>query len=88
MTLALEYSTDAGVTWTPAASVTAFAVARRELTLQSAFEAAFARLPAARYLQVRVTWSSVSDWAPVLTGIWAEIRNCTTMPRHVAAGSW
>lgn len=70
--LALEYSTDAGVTWFPAAGVTAFAAARRELTLQSAFESAFARLPASRYLQVRVIWDSVSDWAPVLTGIWAE----------------
>lgn len=24
------------------------------------------------FLQIRVQWSSVSDWAPVLTGLWAE----------------
>jgi hypothetical protein len=25
-----------------------------------------------RFLQLTVSWSGVSDWAPVLTGVWAE----------------
>lgn len=29
-------------------------------------------LAVSRYLQLRVSWSSVADWSPVLTGVWAE----------------
>ncbi|MDP9364125.1 MAG: hypothetical protein M3Q10_07860, partial [Chloroflexota bacterium] len=65
-TVALDWSTDAGQSWTPAA-VRAGGYAR-------AFGLA-ADLPpgtAARFLQLRVRWESVLDWAPVLTGVWAD----------------
>ena len=43
--------------------------AERVVTLRAevASEAAVSR-----FLQLRVTWTSVLDWAPVLTGVWAE----------------
>ena len=72
VTIALDYSLDDGATWLPAASASTTAAASRAFTLQSAFETAFAGLPRSRHLQVRVSWSSVSDWAPVLVNVWAE----------------
>lgn len=72
ITVALEYSLDGGATWATAASTSTTQVTRRGFTLQSAFDAAFAGLPASRHLQVRVSWSSISDWAPVLVDAWVE----------------
>lgn len=72
ITLSLDYSSDAGVTWQTAASLATSAATRRGFTLQSAFEATFATLPSSRHLQLRVTWSSISDWAPVLVDAWVE----------------
>lgn len=80
VTIALEYSLDCGVTWTTAASVSTPASGSRCLLLQSAFETAFAALPSSRHLQLRVSWSSVSDWAPVLTGVWAEFVTLDNAP--------
>ncbi|MEZ4565219.1 MAG: hypothetical protein R2853_21065 [Thermomicrobiales bacterium] len=64
VTVSLEYSTDCGVSWQTAASLNTTLVGTRGLDLTSAWEASVG----ARYLQLRVSWSSVSDWAPVLTG--------------------
>jgi hypothetical protein len=72
VTTALEYSLDGGTTWATAASASTAAATSRSFTLQSAFETAFASLPSSRHLQLRVNWSSVSDWAPVLVNVWAE----------------
>jgi len=72
VTIALEYSLDGGATWQTAASASTTAAASRGFTLQSAFETAFASLPSSRHLQLRVSWNSVSDWAPVLVNIWVE----------------
>jgi hypothetical protein len=69
LTVSLDYSLDAGVTWSTAASRATTLVGVRAFDLASAWEAA----QSARYLQLRVTWSSVSDWAPVLTSVWAEV---------------
>ncbi len=69
ITVALDASTDCGVTWQSAASLSTTLVGTRGLDLTSAWEASVS----ARYLQLRVSWSSVADWAPVLTAVWAEV---------------
>jgi hypothetical protein len=66
----LSYSIDGGLSWTTAASQTVNdATLLRILTLEAEVSSAAA---VSRFLQVRVQWSSVSDWAPVLTAMWAE----------------
>jgi hypothetical protein len=67
LTVALHTSLDAGATWTQAATLTTTGQLQRTIELE-------ADLPAsvARWLQLKVTWASVSDWAPVLVGAWAE----------------
>ncbi|MCC7022116.1 MAG: hypothetical protein IT338_04775 [Thermomicrobiales bacterium] len=72
ITVTLEYSLDDGATWAVAASASTTAASARGLTLQSAFETNPAGPPASRHLQVRVSWSSISDWAPVLVNAWVE----------------
>ncbi len=65
--LRLWWSADGGATWTAAAEQT---VATAEAwTAEVAAELAGV---AARYLQLKVQWVSVADWAPVLTGVWAD----------------
>jgi len=70
VTLTLSYSLDGGLTWTQAAqqSVNAPLLAN-VLTLEAEVSSAVA---VSRFLQLRVQWSSVTDWAPVLTALWAE----------------
>ncbi|MFT4040917.1 MAG: hypothetical protein QM692_22230 [Thermomicrobiales bacterium] len=72
ITVALEYGLDDGATWQTAASAATTQVTRRGVALQSSFEVAFAGLPTSRRLQLRVSWSSIADWAPVLVDCWAE----------------
>jgi hypothetical protein len=74
--LTLEYSLDGGVTWSTAASSAPSNGAVRMHTLQSAF----ASVPTSRCLQLRVTWGSISDWAPVLTGVWVEYETLDNAP--------
>lgn len=67
----LEWSTDAGVAWQFASSRTIAANAAD--ALQFTLDTHIASdLAVSRWIQLRVTWSSVSDWAPVLAGLWAE----------------
>lgn len=68
VSVTLSYSLDAGATWTVAGSATVSDPTERTLDLR-------ADLPSAtlgRFLQLKVTYSSVADWAPVLTGLWAD----------------
>jgi hypothetical protein len=69
--VALDYSTDAGQTWTQvaSASLTGNTLANMNTTLDAdiASDAAVSR-----FLQLRVRWTSPLDWAPILTGIWTE----------------
>ena len=67
VTLGLEYSLDAGATWTAAASATATGGATRTASLSAALTG-----KTGRGLQVRVTWASGRDWAPTLVGAWAD----------------
>jgi hypothetical protein len=69
ITCTLDYSTDAGVTWSTVATLSTTLATTRTFDLQSAWESSVS----ARFLQLRVTWSSVSDWAPVLVNVWAEV---------------
>ena len=69
ITVTLDYSLDAGVTWTTAANLTTTLASIRGCDLTSAWE----NSASARYLQLRVTWASILDWAPVLVGVWAEV---------------
>jgi hypothetical protein len=68
VTVALDWSVDGGATWTEAATTTVADPAERLLELE-------AGLPGgtlARWLQLRVRWSGVQDWAPTLAGVWAD----------------
>lgn len=69
ITVTLDASTDCGVTWQTGAALNTTLVGTRGIDLASAWEASVG----ARYLQLRVTWASISDWAPVLTAVWAEV---------------
>ncbi|HEV2066424.1 MAG TPA: hypothetical protein VGR08_06285, partial [Thermomicrobiales bacterium] len=67
----LDYSIDGGGTWTQVATrtVTGNFFTQHNVTLDAdiASDAAVSR-----FLQLRVRWSSVLNWAPVLTGVWSE----------------
>jgi hypothetical protein len=78
VTVALEYSTDNGASWVTAASLVSASAATRAFTLQSAFSPA--AIPTSRHLQLRVAWSSVVDWAPVLVDVWAEYETLDNAP--------
>lgn len=69
ITLYLDYSIDGGATWTIGDSIylTGNTLANMNLSLESPLSGAISR-----FILVRVRWTSVVDWAPVLTGIWVE----------------
>jgi hypothetical protein len=79
VTLSLAWSIDGGSTWTTAASTTVSDPTQHihELTAELPPDTAVAR-----YLQLRVTFSSVSDWSPVLTGLWADYALLDHPPRR------
>jgi hypothetical protein len=71
VTVHLDYSTTSGATWQVAASQTLAGntLANHNLKLEAdiASDAAVGR-----FLQLRVRWTGVVDWAPVLAGVWTE----------------
>jgi hypothetical protein len=71
VTIALDWSADAGATWTTAATRTLAAAdagsGASDLNADIASDAAVSR-----FAMLRVTWGGVVDWAPVLTGLWVE----------------
>ncbi|MGD9710749.1 MAG: hypothetical protein AB7V46_01630 [Thermomicrobiales bacterium] len=67
--LTLSWSIDGGQTWSVGASTSLSDPGARIHTLRADLDSDEATSP---FLQIRVGWSSVSDWAPVLTGVWAE----------------
>jgi hypothetical protein len=69
VTVALAYSLDGGKTFTTAVSTAVSDPAGRTLDLEASLANAAA---VSRFLMLRVSFSSVLDWAPVLTGVWAE----------------
>jgi len=69
--IALDYSIDGGGTWVTAAS--ASLAGSTKATANTTLDADISSNAAvSRWLQLRVRWSGVADWAPVLTGVWAE----------------
>ncbi len=69
VSLTLRYSVDGGTTWIIADSLTTADPEDRTIVLRADLTSAAAL---SRFLQIQVEWTSVSDWAPVLTGVWAE----------------
>jgi hypothetical protein len=67
VTLELAYSSDGGASYT--ATVTSTPSSPTVWTRNQEAELAGV---SSRWLQLRVTMSSVSDWAPTLVGVWAE----------------
>lgn len=71
VTVALDVSLDAGETWTTPATRTlgGNTVANNAFALDAELTGTG---NVSRFVLLRVRWSSVADWAPVLAGIWAE----------------
>ena len=69
LTLTLSASIDGGATFTTVATATPSDPTAR--TLDLAGELASGTV-VGTFLQIRVQWTGVDDWAPVLTGVWGE----------------
>jgi hypothetical protein len=69
VTVSLSYSLDAGKTFTVASVANLSDPTQRSTVLRADLGSAAAM---SRFLQLKVSWTSVLDWAPVLTGLWAE----------------
>jgi hypothetical protein len=76
VTAYLDYSLDAGETWTQAATVTTGI--DRTVEISHVFSAP----PISRLLQLRVRWESVVDWAPILTSLVVDFATIDTAPRR------
>lgn len=69
VTLTLSYSIDGGATFTDLVVSTVTDPTERTLELTAEITGG---APESGTIQIRVAWSSVTDWAPTLTGIWAD----------------
>lgn len=67
VTITVDYSTDAGATWTQAATGNVAGNGSRAFTVAGGIAPAVGK-----FVQVRVTVSSIFDWSPVLLCLWAE----------------
>jgi hypothetical protein len=67
----LDYSTDAGGTWMNATStvIAGNSLASNNRTLDAGVASDVA---VSRFLMLRVRWTSIADWAPILVDLWAE----------------
>lgn len=67
--VALDYSIDAGQTWTQATNTnhTGNTLASMNFDLEAQLAGV-----TSRFIMLRVRWEGVLDWAPILTGIWVE----------------
>ncbi|MBA3643893.1 MAG: hypothetical protein H0W59_07500 [Chloroflexia bacterium] len=78
VTIFLDYSIDAGATWTQAATLAPATPSTRSILLSAPLATI-----TSRQLQLRVRWASVSDWSPVLSELWAEwVVDDTAAPRR------
>lgn len=68
VTISVAYSIDGGASFIAHQALTLSDPNQRLVELGGAITGG---APESKHLQIRVTWSSVSDWAPTLTGIWA-----------------
>src|SRR5699024_11068287 len=73
--VALDYSTNAGETWHTVfsdysqvwAGSNGNSLAAMNFDIEEVLQGV-----TSRFIQLRVRWGSVSDWAPILTGLWVE----------------
>ena len=77
--LNLQYSLDGGATFVTAGQVNQASPTQRVIELDSPVPSNGAT---SRFIQLRVNWASVSDWAPVLVGLWAEYELFETPARR------
>jgi len=77
--LNFEYSVDGGATWVLAGQVNQTSPASRVIEIEAPIVSA---AMISRFIQLRVVWSSVSDWAPVLVGLYAEYELFETPARR------
>ncbi len=82
VTVTVSYSTDGGTTFTTLITATPNDPTNRLLELESEISGGS---PESKSLQIRVSWSSVTDWAPTLTGIWVE---CEVLGTPVRRRKW
>lgn len=69
VTITVSYSIDGGATFLPHITALPFEPANRILELELGFAAGSLE---SKLVQLRVSWSSVTDWAPILTCIWLD----------------
>jgi hypothetical protein len=74
LTVTLSFSSDGGANFTAAGSLTNI---NDPATRTRAIEAAISTVTS-RWLQLKLEWTSVSDWAPVLVGLFAEYELLTS----------
>lgn len=79
VTVYLDYSINAGATWTTAATGGASANTLAENTFELAAALTGAVDP---WIMLRVRWSGTFDWAPTLTGLWAEYETMDSPARR------
>jgi hypothetical protein len=71
VTIIFQYSVDGGATWVslPGTALGGSTMPNHNFVLDGPVASDVA---VSRFLQIRVTYVGVSDWAPVLVGLWAE----------------
>jgi hypothetical protein len=69
VTLTLSYSIDGGATFTTAVSISTADPAERAFELGAAIGN---NVATSSTIMLKLNWTSVSDWAPVLSGLWAD----------------
>jgi hypothetical protein len=79
VTMTLAYSVNGGRSWTDAGLTTISDPEQRtaDLTVDLGETAVISR-----FLQLRVTYSGVSDWAPALVGLWADYEAIGISPKR------
>lgn len=77
--LSLQFSLDGGASFITAGQVNQASPTQRVIEIDSAV---VSNAATSRFIQLRVNWTSVSDWAPVLVGLWAEYELFETPARR------
>jgi hypothetical protein len=81
VTVTLDWSADGGASWSTAATRTLAATAAdaSSFTLDAGIAS---NVAVSLWLQLRVSWSGVTDWTPVLAGRWVEFETLDAPARR------